>query len=44
MEKVVRRDFYQMGDWVTVSFYEKGVKQDSTTVNFFPNSVLSLSL
>jgi len=43
VDKVIRRDFYQMGDFAVVSFYEKNVNKEKSSVSFEASS-MSLSL
>jgi len=42
VEKVIRRDFYQIGDSAIVSFYEKNINKEKSSVSFESRS-MSLS-
>jgi len=36
VEKKIRRDFYQVGDFVVVNLYERNASKDETRVEFSP--------
>jgi hypothetical protein len=40
VDKVIRRDFYQMGSFVVVNFYERNVNKEKSTVKFDSRSFL----